>query len=226
MLTLEHGFLMQDDPAFPFSADAAALARFAAERLPRRRGSVVCDLGCGAGAVSLILAPNRPDIAITGVELREDAANLARRNVDINNAAEQITILHADIRKLRAHFAPESFTAVVSNPPYRRVMEGRLPADGGAAAARFELSAALEDFIRAAAYLVPSGGMLFSVYPCHRMAEFFAVLQTYRLEPKDLVFPGSADGQASAQPDTFLCRAVKNASPGLAVAIGAYPPRP
>ncbi|MBR2081030.1 MAG: methyltransferase [Oscillospiraceae bacterium] len=68
---LWNGVRMQNpEDIFRLSADSVVLADFAA---PERGGSV-CDLGCGAGALMLMLLANDPTLRAVGVELQPRAA--------------------------------------------------------------------------------------------------------------------------------------------------------
>ena len=107
MLPLEHGFVMEDDPHFPLGADAVQLAHAAARFAPE--GARVCDLGCGAGGVSLLLAAARPDLTVAGVELREEAAALFRENIARNSAEDRLSVCPGDLRRVRALLPPRSF---------------------------------------------------------------------------------------------------------------------
>ena len=53
----------QSDTCFPLGGDSLALAAFASVR----RGDRVCDLGCGAGALLLLLAARVSPLALSGV---------------------------------------------------------------------------------------------------------------------------------------------------------------
>ena len=66
--------LLQSEAAFPLGSDTLALGRFATVR----RGWRVCDLGCGSGALGLLLLEREEKLSLTGVELDPAAAALAR----------------------------------------------------------------------------------------------------------------------------------------------------
>lgn len=70
----------QSDTCFPLGGDSLALAAFASVR----RGDRVCDLGCGAGALLLLLAARVSPLALSGVEYCPEDAALARRNLSEN----------------------------------------------------------------------------------------------------------------------------------------------
>lgn len=85
-----------------------------AAAMPERIRNAV-DLGCGVGAATLCLAARCPDMTITGVELDQDYAAIARANVAANSCADRVTIVAADI----ARWTPDApFDAAMLNPPY------------------------------------------------------------------------------------------------------------
>ena len=213
MLPLENGFAMEDDPHFPLGADAVALAHAAAAELPP--DASVCDLGCGAGGVSLLLAANRPDLRITGVELRPDAARLFRENIRINGAGARMTAVEGDLRQIRDLLPAASFREALANPPYRAASAGKLPADPDDAAARTEIRGTLADFCAAAAYLLPHRGTFRTVYPPEKLPALFSALEKAGFAPKSLIlyYPDAAHA-----PSVAVCRAVKGARPGLSIA--------
>jgi release factor glutamine methyltransferase len=73
-------------------------------------GARVADVGTGSGAVALALKDERPDLAVTGVEISEEALEVARAN-----AAR----LGLDVRFVQADLLDgEEYDAVVANLPY------------------------------------------------------------------------------------------------------------
>jgi release factor glutamine methyltransferase len=73
----------------------------------------VLDLGTGTGAVALALAKERAAWQVTGVDINDDAVQLAQRNAEKN----QITNARFQQSDWFAAIA-ESFDLIVSNPPY------------------------------------------------------------------------------------------------------------
>lgn len=69
--------LIQRPDAFRFGTDSVLLADFAAPR-PRTRA---VDLGCGTGAVAMLMAAHEPGLCVDAVELQPDIADMARRSV-------------------------------------------------------------------------------------------------------------------------------------------------
>ncbi|MEZ6874723.1 peptide chain release factor N(5)-glutamine methyltransferase [Enterobacter sp. KBR-315C3_2022] len=93
--------------------DTECLVEQALARLPAQ-GCDVLDLGTGTGAIALALASERPDCAVTAVDVMPDAVSLAQRNVErlgLNN----VTVLQSSWFSALEN---RVFGMIVSNPPY------------------------------------------------------------------------------------------------------------
>ena len=74
----------------------------------------ILDIGCGSGLIS-IMAAQRCDADITGVEIDKEASEQARTNVANCPWSDRISIINTDILL----FSPEQpFDTIVCNPPY------------------------------------------------------------------------------------------------------------
>lgn len=174
--------IIQPKAGYRFSLDPVLLCAFARVG----DGEEVADLGTGSGVIPLLLAAQTGAARIVGVELQPATADRARRSVALNGLEARIKIVEADVRALRGVLSPQSFAAVLANPPYRPPGSGRQAPAGERAAARHELAGGLADFLRAAAYLLGDGGRLYIVYLAERLAELLAHMREARLEPKRL----------------------------------------
>lgn len=87
-----------------------------ASAVPARSRQSVLDLGCGVGAALLCLAARVPDLALHGVELQSEYADLCRTNAAANGFEAQIHT--ADLRDLPMALKEQSFDHVFANPPY------------------------------------------------------------------------------------------------------------
>ena len=108
------GPVFRQDAGAKLSTDSVLLADFV-KLHGAERG---IDLGCGAGILSLLLLCSSEKLHMTGLELREEAAALARENLARNGFGERSEILTGDIREHRSLFAHGSFHLAVANPPY------------------------------------------------------------------------------------------------------------
>lgn len=100
----------------------------------------VLDVGTGSGALAIALAHERPECAVTAIDLSAAALAVAADNARANGVAERIDFAEGDLAVLP--MGP--FDLVVANPPYIphgdlaalmpdvRDFEPRLALDGGA----------------------------------------------------------------------------------------------
>jgi tRNA1Val (adenine37-N6)-methyltransferase len=179
--------IIQSRQGYRFSVDALLLAEFVSVRSE----DVVVDLGAGCGIISLVLAVKRKVSFIVGLELQEELASQAQRNIVLNKLENKIAIIRGDLRHLP--MGPAFAHIVVCNPPYRRQKSGRINPDFSKAIARHELSTKIDDILFAGKALLKEGGRLALIYPANRLAEIFAKMRIQDIEPKRLqiVFPNS-----------------------------------
>ena len=192
----------QSDTCFPLGQDSLALADFATVR----RGDQVCDLGCGGGALLLLLAGRQSTLALSGVEISPEDSALARRNLAENSLTGEIYT--GDLRQVCKALPAGGFSLVISNPPYFKAGSG---GDGGAA--RME-EATLSDWCAAAGRLTKNGGRFALVHRPERLAELFGALSRSGLEPKRLQL---IQHDAHTPPSAALVEAVRQGRPGLEV---------
>ena len=193
----------QSDACFPLGADTLALGGFATVR----RGDRVCDLGCGAGALLLLLAGRAEGLALTGIEQDPADADLARQNLADNGLAGEIHT--GDVGEASKRLPAGGFSLIISNPPYFAPGAG---ADGGPA--RTEGTCSLEGWCAAAGRLVKNGGRFALVHRPERLADLFAALREAGLEPKRLRLVQHGPDRP---PSAALVEAVRQGRPGLEV---------
>ncbi len=82
----------------------------------------IVDVGTGSGCVAVAIAKHAPlGARVWATELSQDAAAVARENVQRNDADAVVTIAEGDLLAPVTIFAP--FDVVVSNPPYIAPLE-------------------------------------------------------------------------------------------------------
>ena len=169
--------IWQDAGEFCFTTDAVFLGNF-----PHVvRQAKVLELGCGTGAISMLLE-SRGAAQITAVDCNERITQLLRRSVADNGLQAKLDVVDGDIRDYKKLLQPESMDLVAANPPYRN--SGNVRQVGTAAC--HELTATLEDFFRAAAYAVRYRGRFALVQLPERFAESMQLAFKYGLQPKRL----------------------------------------
>lgn len=174
--------IVQRKRGYRFSIDAVLLAHF----VKLRDGEEVVDLGTGNGVIPLVLACLYSTVRVVGLELQEEMVERALRNVDLNRLGERVRIVQGDICSVEKLFSPESFDAVVCNPPYRGAATGRMNPDPEKRIARHEIKSRLADFLRAGSYLLRGGGRMALVYPATRMVDLLQTMRQEEIEPKRL----------------------------------------
>jgi tRNA1Val (adenine37-N6)-methyltransferase len=207
--------IIQNRVGYRFSLDPVLLCAFA--RIAP--GQKVCDLGTGCGIIPLLLAQLTTAVSIIGVEIQPELADRARRSVGINRLQDQVVIVESDLRRIREVLRAESCQAVVANPPYRPLTQGRLSPRTERARARHEVHGGLSDFLHAARWLLGTGGSFFIVYLAERLAELLAGMRQAGLEPKRLRCIHSRNGEEARM---VLLEGRKGGGPGLKVEPPLY----
>jgi len=202
--------VIQSVKGFRHSMDALLLAKLAAPRPTDR----VLDLGCGSGAIALLLAHRHPRLRVVGVEIQPALASRARRGALLNGLQDRVEILGGDLRRVEAVLSPAGFDLVLCNPPYREVGRGRLNPDPETRQAKHELTATLPEVIAAIRYALAPKGRACLIYHASRLADLLTRLRAERLEPKELwpvhSFPG-------ADAELVLVEGRREGRPGLRI---------
>ncbi len=209
-LQRNHYKIIQDKERFCFGMDAVLLSGFARAQ----EGSGVLDLGTGTGIIPILMAAKTKAAHLTGLEIQDESADMARRSVKMNGLEERITIVTGDIREAVSIFGAASFDVVTCNPPYMTEHHGLTNPEAPKAIARHELLCTLEDVISRSAKLLVPGGNFFMVHRPFRLTEIFVLLHNYRLEPKrmKLVYPF-----VDKEPNMVLIEASRGGKSGMKV---------
>ena len=132
--------LTQRPEDFCYGVDAVILADFAARG--QKSIKTIMDLGTGNGIIPLILSHKTNAQKIYGVEVQENAFEIACRNVEQNGLKSKITMIHGDIRQIGTQISAEltgSLDMVVSNPPYMASQSGLTNVSHAKTIARHEI---------------------------------------------------------------------------------------
>lgn len=204
-----NGFVMEQDERYlKLGTDAMLLSEFA--RVTKR--ARVCDLGCGSGAVSILLAARHEGIELHGVEIVEGAARLCEKNITHNNIGHRMSVHNIDLKNVRESFSAGSFDAVVSNPPFMQADGGLRTEREELLCARMEICCTIDDVCAAAAYLLKFGGSFSLVYRPSRLADLFAALNQHNLAPKRMRL---VQDTVNAEPSLVLLEARKGGGRGI-----------
>ena len=103
-----------------FFTDTIILADFSKPKVYE----TAVELGTGCGTIPLIWSRENPPKHMYAVEIQENAADMARRSVEMNALASSITVINEDLRELKGKLNFGFFDVVVCNPPYKPLGTG------------------------------------------------------------------------------------------------------
>lgn len=201
--------IIQNTDGFRFGIDSVLLSEFARDIKP---GSKIVDLGTGTGIIGILLTGKVNPSKVYGVEKQKSVADMASRSIKLNNLENKMEIVCSDINDLK--FEKNSFDAVVTNPPYKKIGTGINSQNEKQQISRFETTASLDDWIRVASSLINTKGSFYMVYRTDRLSELFYILKRYKLEVKKIRFVHSKLGEQSKM---VLIKAIKNGGEFLQV---------
>lgn len=202
--------IIQDPGRFCFGMDAVLLSGF----VKVKDGASVLDMGTGTGIIPILLTAKTKATSFKALEIQEESAEMARRSVLLNDLQDKIEVVTGDIKEAAGIFNKASFDAITCNPPYMIGEHGLKNPDSAMAIARHEVLCTFDDVAKSAASLLKPGGSLFLVHRPFRLAELFATMQKYKLEPKrmQLVYP-----YVDKEPNMVLIEAVRGGRSRLEV---------
>lgn len=208
--------IIQKKNGYRLSIDALLLAYFSSQCMKKSqtKGAKVIELGAGNGIISLILVKKGIINEITSIEIQEILADLALRNVQLNQLDGKIRVIKEDWLNLKELLAGSSFDYLITNPPYRKMGAGRINPLDQKALARHEISGSLEDLLKISAYLLKNTGKMYIIFPAERLIDLFEGMGKNNLEPKRVQFIHSYP-QISAK--MVLMESVKKSRRGLKV---------
>lgn len=183
-------------------------------------GHRVLDAGCGTGAAAFCLAARLSHAMITGLEIQDAYAQLARESAGLNRMEDRVHIVTGDLGSPPDLGTP--FDVVMTNPPFG--VDGTAPTDVGLAAAHMESHLGLAAWIKACLKLLKHNGRLVAIHRADRLSELMAALAPAAGDIRVLpVFPKAGDparrvivdaGLGRRTPDTLLPGLILHESDG------------
>lgn len=202
--------IIQNPATFCFGIDAVLLTGFA----KIKSGAKVLDMGTGTGIIPILLEAKTEAEHLTGLEIQEESADMARRSVSLNDLDTKIDIVNGDIKEASAIFGKGVFDVVTCNPPYMIGAHGLTGGNNRKTIARHEVLCTFDDVAREAAAVLKPGGTFYLVHRPFRLVELFLTMSKYHLEPKrmKLVHPF-----VDKEPNMVLIEAKKGGNSRIAV---------
>lgn len=148
---------------------------FLAASVAAKPGDSVLDLGCGVGTAALCLGARVDGLHLTGLEVQEDYAALARRNAEEN--AQQFEVVRGDLAKMPAELRQRSFDHVIANPPYFRRDQSTRADDPGRETAMGE-DTPLTAWVEAASRRCKPRGTVSFIHRTERLPELLGAFQS------------------------------------------------
>lgn len=140
-------------------------------------GERALDLGCGVGAAMLCLAARVPGLAIDGLELQPELAELARGNVAANGFQDRLRVFQGDLLDPPFELEAEGYAHVFANPPYMSEERGHPPPDASKRAAHVEGDADLAAWVDAALKFCRRKGSLTFIHRADRLGDLLGGLE-------------------------------------------------
>jgi tRNA1Val (adenine37-N6)-methyltransferase len=198
-------FQPQRGAGYRTNVDALLLAGFATGA---HAAPVAFDLGAGVGAVGLALLRLGAARRVVLVEIDEQPAAMARRNLDANGWTARGEVVRGDVRDVARSRRGEA-ALVVCNPPYVAPGKGRVP-EREARARCGELSI----FIRSARQVAGRRARVCFVYPAQELGTLLSALAVEGLYAKRARF---VHGTPESAARVALVEAVAGRAGGLSV---------
>jgi len=203
--------IIQNKEWFCFGIDSILLSDFSKKI---KSSEKLIDLGCGNGILELLLCKKTKAEKIIGVEVQSELSELAIKNIKLNKLENKVEIINDNIKNLKKHFKPDTFDAVISNPPYMKKDTGKLNENKQKLIARHEIEANIEDFVKISFYLLKDKRPVYMIYRTERLADLIEAFRKNKIEPKEIQFIQSREGEA---PQLFLIKGIKNGNAELKV---------
>lgn len=106
--------IIQHQNSYRFGIDSVLLANF----VKAGKDDRIMDLGTGSGVIAILLAAKTGAREIVGIEIAKAVFDRAARSVEMNKLQGRVKIVHGDLKEAPKIFGRDSFSVVVTNPPY------------------------------------------------------------------------------------------------------------
>lgn len=208
--------IIQDTEGFCFGIDSILLSDFAKDI---KQDSQVIDLGTGTGIIATLLCKKTKLKRIIGIEIQTQIAQMAEQSIKLNKLEDKFQIINTDIKNIETILPPQSFDAIVTNPPYKKKQTGLTNNNQKQLISRHETTATLEDFIKISNRMLKDKGNLYMVHRPDRLVDIIEILRKNKMEPKKIKF---IHPNIEKEPNLVLIKATKNAKPFLKIEKPLY----
>lgn len=186
-----------------FGTDAFLLSHFS----NCKKKDLVFDIGTGCGIIPFILHKKFNCKKIVGIDIQKEAINLFNMGIEKNNLSYKISSKLCDVKDVFNSFLSNSFSVVVSNPPYKKIGTGIVNSDKKVLTTRHEYKCDIDDICKAAKFLLNDKGKLFICQRPERLLDVIISMRNNGIEPKYVRF---VKKNVFSEPWLFLICGVKN----------------
>ncbi|MGI9411068.1 MAG: tRNA1(Val) (adenine(37)-N6)-methyltransferase [Hyphomicrobiaceae bacterium] len=139
----------------------------------------VLDVGAGVGVAGLCAAARLQSAHLTLLELQQDLAELALRNLTRNGLEGRGRVVVGDVRARQslALIEPDSFDRVISNPPFHDAGKSRPSPSARKAASHTMPDGGLDDWVRFMARAARPGGSATLIHLAERLDDVLKSFQ-------------------------------------------------
>lgn len=199
--------IIQNKSLYTFTSDSVILANF----LKIKHNERAVEIGSGCGVISILASAKNKFQKIMAFEINKDLADLAKRNVELNNLQEKIGIIEDKVQNYNKYIKKGEIDVVFSNPPYmREIQNGQ---ENTREFARHDNLLKIQDLCKVTNEMLKFGGRFYVVYSAERSVELIAELIKNNLQPKTMFFTENGKGRIVL----VVIEAVKGGNPGVKV---------
>jgi len=142
------------------------------------------ELGSGNGIVTFMLALQRPDWQLTGIELQPELYELSFSNN--KKIGQNCRFILGDLREFRTQLEFKEYDLIYSNPPWIKAGSGKISSDEIRNVSRQEITCSMKDILICTDWCLSPEGSAWLVYPMERKAELTNEMMRINLEAINL----------------------------------------
>lgn len=208
--------IIQKIDGFCYGIDSVLLSDFAKNI---KKNSNIIDLGTGTGILGFLLIAKSNVGNVTGVEIQTEIADMAKRSILMNGLENKFEIINCNIKDLDKKLQIDSYDAIITNPPYKKMNSGKINDNEIKLISRHEVKATLEDFIKVSFKMLKDKGSLYMVHRAERLVDILHEMRTKKMEPKRIRFVYS---NINSDSKLVMIEAVKNGNSSVKIEEPLY----
>ncbi len=186
-LQCENLKIIQNKNLYTFTSDSVILANF----IQGKKEDVAVEIGAGGGVISILLTAKTNIKKFYAFEIQKEMAELANKNVCLNNLQQKIEVVNDDICNFSKYV--QKADVVFSNPPYFKVTN--FQQSEVKKIAKEEVCLNCEKLVCSAEKLLKTGGSFYCCYLASRAAELIQTCQNHNLAVKEMFFTENGKGE-------------------------------